>query len=39
MNKLPEFDPKEVAGLMASMDTDKSGKVDYTGNIQTIFQY
>ena len=30
--KLPDFDQKEVQQMMSSMDTDKSGKVDYTGN-------
>lgn len=31
LNKLPDFDPKEVQDLMSSLDTDKSGRVDYSG--------
>jgi len=30
LSKLPDFDPKEVKAIMASLDTDKSGRVDYT---------
>eukprot|EP00331_Platyophrya_macrostoma_P033866 CAMPEP_0176441590 /NCGR_PEP_ID=MMETSP0127-20121128/21290_1 /TAXON_ID=938130 /ORGANISM="Platyophrya macrostoma, Strain WH" /LENGTH=469 /DNA_ID=CAMNT_0017826401 /DNA_START=25 /DNA_END=1434 /DNA_ORIENTATION=+ len=30
LQKLPDFDPKEVQSMMSSIDTDKSGKVDYT---------
>ena len=31
LKKLPDFDPKEVKALMASIDTDKNGKIEYTG--------
>lgn len=30
LSKLPDFNTKEIQDLMASMDTDKSGKIDYT---------
>jgi hypothetical protein len=29
--KLPEFNDKEIQNIMGSIDTDKSGKIDYTG--------
>ena len=33
LSRLPDFDPKEVQTIMATLDSDKSGRVDYTGNI------
>lgn len=33
LKKLPGFDPKEAESLMASIDTNKSGKIDYSGTI------
>ena len=31
LKRLPDFDPKEVEAMMASIDTDKSGRIEYTG--------
>lgn len=31
LSKLPDFKAGEIQQIMNSIDTDKSGKIDYTG--------
>jgi hypothetical protein len=32
LSKLPDFNAKEIQAIMNNIDTDKSGRIDYTGN-------